>query len=1091
MPQVDGDIKLTATLTPGDIKKTAQQLKNELSNALDVKSTEKLSAQMLKLQASISKNVDTANKLQQQLESLEQVKVPTEEYQRLQAEIQGATEGLAYYQKDLEKLHTKFPRPKFLDDYEKIVQLRDEAKEFIANISPDQLKVDPDLVNDLEEAQNKIKGWQAYIDKASAQYNALLKEDQTRIKKVATEEARINQDIAADKQRILDIQTQITELEQSGAAYVDQTQTEKYKQLAASLNQVNNQLVVQKAQVEEIGIKEQLAKEKQAAKIQELEEKEEAAHQKRVERERELIRKRQEAFEKSKRNSKEEVKEAEKATEAQEKHANAVKKVSKEHKSASFSLEGFGKSLKKGLMMILRYGLGIRGLFALFRKLRNAVKEGFENLQNFSEPLKESVSEMKASFSTVKNSIASAFAPVAERFIPLITQAASRLTELFNNVARYVAILFNKPTYTKAVAVQSDYAKALNNTKKAAESARNALAGFDELTVVNTENSSEAADATEEAAGMFELVETATGAGSPFGKFGELLEDIWGKVLKIGDIGKKFGEFLSQLDFGPITTALSQLWGVLSPIIDEIIGDADWFREHVFQPLIKFLVEKGIPGAIDLIRVAIDNIWKVFKPFKDGIKQFWEDNGDWISELLESSVLQSFDKIKEAFGKIGDFFEKNGNTVRSIFSSLSSIFTKLKPFITAISKMLGTHAWDTFVDSISTILDLLKPILELVAGVLEILDGILNWDSEKVKGGFDKIGMSLMDSFLAPLEMILDGLATAIEAIAQLIPPGKARDEMLQFAGAVRSASDELRGVSQEVFEVGEQTEYTFDKLPPEIDQANKEWARYIDEIRKVGPTSEEEFRQMTEWANYCQKYGLDPITGQLLAEKEAMKQFGSQSKEEYQYMQKYASDSARESYNAWLENSWKTRLALLGLDPASKEAYDWMVKNASGAALESYKAWAAAGTQAGAAFADNYQHEINKRGGVSLPVSVRMSGSGSNELLNFTKQQLLSMGIHLTGFATGGYPTPGSLFWAGENGLPEMLGTVGGRTAVAGSEEITGIREAIEAQGESQNRLLSQLISTVDNKDLSLVANATTGRWVNKSLKAYAGVTG
>ena len=37
-----------------------------------------------------------------------------------------------------------------------------------------------------------------------------------------------------------------------------------------------------------------------------------------------------------------------------------------------------------------------------------------------------------------------------------------------------------------------------------------------------------------------------------------------------------------------------------------------------------------------------------------------------------------------------------------------------------------------------------------------------------------------------------------------------------------------------------------------------------------------------------------------------------------------------------------------------------------------------------------------------------------------------------------GGFPTPGQLFVANEPGNPEMIGSIGGRTAVANNEQIT-----------------------------------------------------
>ena len=62
--------------------------------------------------------------------------------------------------------------------------------------------------------------------------------------------------------------------------------------------------------------------------------------------------------------------------------------------------------------------------------------------------------------------------------------------------------------------------------------------------------------------------------------------------------------------------------------------------------------------------------------------------------------------------------------------------------------------------------------------------------------------------------------------------------------------------------------------------------------------------------------------------------------------------------------------------------------------------------------------------------------------------------------YATGGYPSRGTLFWAGEYGMPEMLGTVGGRTAVASSAEITGIKAAVDNSSIQEQNMMSQMIN-------------------------------
>lgn len=70
-----------------------------------------------------------------------------------------------------------------------------------------------------------------------------------------------------------------------------------------------------------------------------------------------------------------------------------------------------------------------------------------------------------------------------------------------------------------------------------------------------------------------------------------------------------------------------------------------------------------------------------------------------------------------------------------------------------------------------------------------------------------------------------------------------------------------------------------------------------------------------------------------------------------------------------------------------------------------------------------------------------------------------LSVGS-VDGFASGGFPSYGSLFVAGEPGAgTEWVGNVGGRTGVVSNGEITGIEEAVYATGNSETQLLSQLV--------------------------------
>ena len=95
-----------------------------------------------------------------------------------------------------------------------------------------------------------------------------------------------------------------------------------------------------------------------------------------------------------------------------------------------------------------------------------------------------------------------------------------------------------------------------------------------------------------------------------------------------------------------------------------------------------------------------------------------------------------------------------------------------------------------------------------------------------------------------------------------------------------------------------------------------------------------------------------------------------------------------------------------------------------------------------------------------------------------FAAQALQKLGLKgypnfsVSYFAAGGFPDKSSLFVAGENGIPEMLGTVGGRTAVAGGAEITGIRDAVYNTGQEEASLLRvavSLLQVIAEKDYGI----------------------
>ena len=152
------------------------------------------------------------------------------------------------------------------------------------------------------------------------------------------------------------------------------------------------------------------------------------------------------------------------------------------------SAEAVSKSMKKGFKNILKWGIGIRSVFVLMRRLRSAVVEGVKAFAEQDEETRNNINGLKASLSTLKASWGAAFAPVFNAVVPILQKLISWLTTAANAVAMFFASLTGKSTYKKAIAGNNDLAKSYGGAGDAAEKAEKQLLGFDEIEKLNAES---------------------------------------------------------------------------------------------------------------------------------------------------------------------------------------------------------------------------------------------------------------------------------------------------------------------------------------------------------------------------------------------------------------------------------------------------------------------------------------------------------------------------------------------------------------------------------------------------------------------------
>lgn len=121
--------------------------------------------------------------------------------------------------------------------------------------------------------------------------------------------------------------------------------------------------------------------------------------------------------------------------------------------------------------------------------------------------------------------------------------------------------------------------------------------------------------------------------------------------------------------------------------------------------------------------------------------------------------------------------------------------------------------------------------------------------------------------------------------------------------------------------------------------------------------------------------------------------------------------------------------------------------------------------------------------------INTRYTSQGGGSLKfggNLTQNPGLTVSLN----AEGGFVDQGQLFVAREAG-PEMVGTIGNRTAVANNDQIVAaVSVGVERANDAQNGLLGQLVSIASallNKPLTIQPSAALGQVVERSSTLYA----
>lgn len=428
---------------------------------------------------------------------------------------------------------------------------------------------------------------------------------------------------------------------------------------------------------------------------------------------------------------------------------SAGKKLLEFHKNsnrASTGLGGFGNKLKSITRMLKQMVL-----FRVFMGIMTAMSEGFKNLSKYSTQTNSDLSALKSSLTQLKNSFATAFAPILSVVTPVLTTLINYLSTAITYIGKFVAALTGAKTFTKATAVQEDYAASLGNTADAAKEAEKQLMGFDKINKLNDDSSSGSGGGSgPDVSEMFEEVPIESGIvdfaeqlkeGIEKGDFegvGQLLAE------KLNGVVQKINDAISWETVEPKVTAFIDGF---TRTFNSLVDNVDW-------SLIGDTVGEGINTVINSVNLLVTGI-------------DWSDIGTAFSDGI-NGCFSTVD-----WNKVG---ETVSNSVKGILSTLNASISGMdwQSVGGAVSSALNNIDWPGIISQVSsTVSETIKGALDLVIGFVDGLDwkklGSDLWNSliELITnidwGGLVSKAFELVGNVIKGGIEFITGLATAIK----------------------------------------------------------------------------------------------------------------------------------------------------------------------------------------------------------------------------------------------------------------------------------------------------------------------------------------
>lgn len=370
--------------------------------------------------------------------------------------------------------------------------------------------------------------------------------------------------------------------------------------------------------------------------------------------------------------------------------------LSKTMKLLTNSTNKHNNALQMGFKNFIRYGLGVRSIFALINKLRRALMEGLGNLAQYSSPFNAVMSQFVSSLATLQNAFATAFAPILTVVLPILSALMDALVRVITLIGQFFAALTGKGTFVRAKKVNKDYAgslagvgdsaggasKGMNKANKSAKELEKTIAGFDDVEILHenkpTTSGSSGGSGGGGAGGvgglnpndMFETVEIESPIADMANRIRELIanQDWEGLGAFLGEtinsVFRKAKDLISWDNLGErITFAINAITTTFNSLVEAI----DW-------DLIGSTFAEGINTILKALNLFITGInWeRLGSQLMTGLNALIRDiNWEELGLLLANGVNALFDFL---YGALSTFDWKQAAT--KLTSALNTFIRK-------------------------------------------------------------------------------------------------------------------------------------------------------------------------------------------------------------------------------------------------------------------------------------------------------------------------------------------------------------------------------------------------------------------------------